>query len=174
MFAIDFSPQHVFSLFIQSHFHFFKELQIFFNTSISIFWRKALSSTFLHFFLCFRAHKSISLLYQLNCESVEVPKVVTGVCDFPWFISHPVYIFFHIVNKLLIFLYWVCIIKSKITLSFGYSSLHKIKSHSLTVTNVEITIWLRRKTGKDTWTEFTISFLQVFLCIDCWVHFSAN
>ena len=69
--------------------------------------------------------------------------------DFVGRVSHPSDVFFNVINELLIFFYGVGIIKPKIAPSIGDFCLHEVKSHSLAMPNMKVSIWFWRESGEN-------------------------
>ena len=69
--------------------------------------------------------------------------------DFVGRVSHPSDVFFNVINELLIFFYGVGIVKPKIAPSIGDFCLHEVKSHSLAMPNMKVSIWFWGESGEN-------------------------
>ena len=69
------------------------------------------------------------------------------------------------VNELLVFLAWVCVIKSQIGVTaIGFCDL-EVKPDSLSVTDMKVTIWLRWESGMNFTLSESQMLCQVFWCV---------
>ena len=95
------------------------------------------------------AHVCFVGLDELNSEIVKLLEVVTRISDCKRLIAEPSNILLDMINEFMIFLAWVCIIKSKVGLSTVLLGDGEVKSDGLSVTNVQITIWLRWESSEN-------------------------
>lgn len=101
-------------------------------------------------------------------------KIITCMGNFPRWISHPSDIFLYIINILLILFDRISVIESQITIATWNLCLHEIKSHSLTMTNMQISVGFWWESSQDTLSESLLSPLKILFTVYCWVHFSPN
>lgn len=175
VFVIDFGSETVLTFSEQTHSHFFEQFKVLFNGSVSVSWWLASISIGFHFLFSFIANESISVSDQLDCKFVQLLEIVTCMSYFPRIVAHPTDILFNVINELLVLFDWVCVIKSQIAMTTWHLCLHEIESHSFTMTNVEISVWLRREPSQnDTFTKLLTSPFEILFAINCRVHFSAN
>jgi hypothetical protein len=86
-----------------------------------------------------------------------VTKVITCICNFPWFITHKSYILFDVVNELLVFFQGIGVIESEVALAVGYFSLHEIESHGFAMSDMKISIRLRWESSENLSAKLILS-----------------
>ncbi len=172
--VVNFSSQWKTSLSMKTKSHFFKKPKILFNRSISELWWNAFISILSHQFDWLSTDKSIALFNKLNCEFIESIEIVTGVSDFPRFITHEADILLDVFDVLNVLFQWICIIKSQVALSIWHFSLHEVESHGFTVTNMKIPIWFRWESCQNNWTKLLVSGIKNFFWIYGWFHLPTN
>lgn len=160
MIRVNLGSEWILPFLIKPHPHLIKQFQVFFDRSVSILWRKSLSSFLSHLFSCLRTNKSISLLDQLHRAVIKSIEIIRRMGNLPRFITHPSHVFLYILDVFNILFGRISIVKTKITFSTIHLCLHKTKSHSLAVTNVKITVGLRRESSQHNIPVFVNSILN--------------
>ena len=94
--------------------------------------------------------------------------------DLPRLITHPIDILFNVIDILLVLFYGIGVIKSQIAFSTWDFCLHKVESHSFTVTNMKISIRLWRESSQNTIPEFFLSPFKVFFGVYGRIHLPAD
>jgi hypothetical protein len=92
---------------------------------------------------------SLSASNELTSEIIELLEVVGGKCGFERFVAKPFNAIADVINKFLVLFDGVGIIVSKIGKTTIFLSKSEVKSHSLGVTNMKITIWFRWESCHD-------------------------
>lgn len=111
---------------------------------------------------------------ELNCVVVEFVEVVRTMGDFPGFIAHEFDVLFDVLDVLDVFFGRISVVKSQVTLAFVSFGHHKVETHGLAVTYMQISVGLRRESSQDNVSELVISFLNELLRVNCRFHFPAN
>ena len=168
MFIVDLSTKRMGTLLVQTQPHLVEQPKIFLYWTVAVLRRKRVVPILPHLFRAFSAHKGVALLNELDCIVIKNIEIVRSMSNFPRLIPHISDILLDIFDVLDVFLSGVGIIKSQIAFSsFIYFSLHKIKTHSLAVTNMKISIGLRRESGQNYITKFVNSLLNQLFSIQC-------
>mmetsp|Transcript_44832 Transcript_44832/g.51806 ORF Transcript_44832/g.51806 Transcript_44832/m.51806 type:complete len:213 (-) Transcript_44832:734-1372(-) len=163
---VEFESEHSLTFLIHTHSHSIEELEVFFNGSVSPRTVELLVSVLFHFSLSLMADISISLLDELNSTVVEVLEIVRSIGDFERLVAQPVAVFLDAINVLDTFFLRVSVIKSQIGVSAVFRSQSEVESHSFSMTDVNVTIWLWRESGKDLSAGCLQMLLQDFRRVD--------
>ena len=91
---------------------------------------------------------------------MEFLEVVGGVGDLEWFVSKPVNTLDNMINEFVIFLAWVGVVETEISLSTILFSNCEVESNSLSMTDMKITIWFRWESGHH------LTFSESGVCFD--------
>lgn len=106
------------------------------------------------------AHESESLLDELDGAFVEDFEVVRGVGSLPRSLSEPLNVVLNAIDVFHVFLFRVSVIESQVAFAVVIFGSTKVESDGLSVTNVQVTIRLRRESGENQVVELFVSFLQ--------------
>lgn len=129
--------------------HLFEKFLIFFDGTISELRWNSFVSVFSHKLNVLATNKGISLLDKLDSKLIKLIKIVTSMSNFPWFVTHKTNVFFDVLNVLNILFQGVGIVKSEVAFTTRHFSLHKVESHSFTVTNMKVSVWFWRESGQN-------------------------
>ena len=111
---------------------------------------------------CHITSKSLSSFYQDNCVIVQLLEVITGVPQVLWLISQVPDILMDVVNIFLALLLRIRIIHSKISISAILLCQVKTKPHCLCVADMQISVWLWRKSSDNSLAKLFEVFLKNF------------
>lgn len=89
-------------------------------------------------------------------------EVIRGVGNLPWLEAEPFDIFLDLLNEFDSFLFRIGIIESEVSETTIFSSSLETESHGLSMTDVEVSIGLRRESGNDLATRESVVLLKEF------------
>ena len=104
---------------------------------------------------------------------IKFIKVIRSKENIDWFITHPLNILQNFINIFLILFSRISIIISKISISIIISSQFKVKSNSLTMSNMKITIRFRWESGNNLTTSSLYMLIIYILRIKRLLHLSS-
>mmetsp|Transcript_906 Transcript_906/g.5723 ORF Transcript_906/g.5723 Transcript_906/m.5723 type:complete len:252 (-) Transcript_906:705-1460(-) len=120
--------------------HVFKQLEGVLDWSISPRTTLLTLSIHLDFFCFLMADICLVLLDQLHCKSMELFKVITGVCDFPRFPSQPANNVLDVINELQFLCFWIGIIKSEVAHTSSVLCHAEVNKACFGMSNVKVSV----------------------------------